>query len=347
MGARLPMPLMPGSIGCRKKIEIGLITALLIITGGLNLSCGKKGALFLPEARRPAAVNDLAASVFEGGITLSWSRPTVYTSGARFRDLKSYHLLRAEGSGGFREITEISTEARKLLSKNESFLDENTTPGVTYRYKVRSESSLKVLSADSNVVEVARGPVLPAPGGLKGEAVDGRAMITWKPVPGAAGYVVYRSEGKGDGKSLPVGRIAGTEPSYAEAVSITSRYSYKVRALGSDGGEGYLSNPLNITPRRSSPPPPVGDLKAVVNGYRIYLSWPLPDEGMGVGGYKVCRTVREGGTAECQVTLKPFFMDDQAVPGVRYFYTVTVLDDTPEPAESEPASVELRVEPVE
>ncbi len=86
---------------------------------------------------------------------------------------------------------------------------------------------------------------LPAPTGLRSEDGTGHVLLTWKPVPGALGYLVYRSESV-EGPYRPVDHLGGDvlavpHPPYADSLAEPGRgYWYKV-ASWTDTGPGPLS----------------------------------------------------------------------------------------------------------
>lgn len=88
------------------------------------------------------------------------------------------------------------------------------------------------------------GAPLPPPGGLRivGDPTIQAVRLRWEPVPGAAGYLVYRSTSRpgGDYLGLPMGEVdAGNVVSFEDAFNLEpTTYWYSVVARNGAEGEG-------------------------------------------------------------------------------------------------------------
>ncbi|MBC7248152.1 MAG: L,D-transpeptidase family protein [Actinobacteria bacterium] len=109
--------------------------------------------------------------------------------------------------------------------------------------------------AEEPGVTVGKGGSLPPPGGLsvlqRPEDVGRRVALTWQPVPGAFGYLVYRAEGAG-GMLVPVGgRAADSMREYPvfldDAVEPGKRYHYAVASVDGEMREGPLSRRVDAS----------------------------------------------------------------------------------------------------
>ncbi|RYJ24630.1 beta-xylosidase [Streptomyces sp. L-9-10] len=86
---------------------------------------------------------------------------------------------------------------------------------------------------------------LPAPTGLSADDGTGHVLLTWRPVPGALGYLVHRAD-SAEGPFEPLDHLGGDvlavpHPPYADTLAQPGRgYFYKV-ATWSDTGAGALS----------------------------------------------------------------------------------------------------------
>ena len=103
--------------------------------------------------------------------------------------------------------------------------------------------------AEPPPVELRPGGAVPAPEGLavihRPEDAGKRIALTWKPVAGAFGYLVYRSE-SADGELVPVGGRAADSmldyPVFLDDTAVPGRnYFYAVAAVDEGLGEGPLS----------------------------------------------------------------------------------------------------------
>jgi xylan 1,4-beta-xylosidase len=99
----------------------------------------------------------------------------------------------------------------------------------------------------------ARADSWPQPGGLRAAPGRGHVTLDWDPVPGAAGYLVYRGDrpdgpfepldhGGGDVLAVPAGPYADTSGDAARV-----RY-YAVAAVADGESAGPLSAPVAAAP---------------------------------------------------------------------------------------------------
>ncbi len=183
----------------------GLSSPLSLTLGsgfhGLSLAAATTDATVLPSgngailialqsggrgAAAPSAPSNLTAKSGDSQVTLSWA--TTATA-------NSYTVERSTQSGG--PYTPVAT-----LAAN-TYLDNTVTNGSTYYYVVRAanmigssavSSQVSVFPSPSSVPSVP-GPVNIASGGGDFDPFYGGAIaiVSWAPVPNAAGYNVYRS----------------------------------------------------------------------------------------------------------------------------------------------------------
>jgi hypothetical protein len=131
------------------------------------LGCGKKGDPRAPELATPKVIENLRASLVSNGVALTWSRPTEYVDGSALKDLVGFVIFRKELSPTcidcpvpYRTLTTLDIEDREKFVKQKQlrYVDEETQPNMTYRYRVSSELKDGSLSEPSNEVEITRGP---------------------------------------------------------------------------------------------------------------------------------------------------------------------------------------------
>lgn len=118
-------------------------------------------------------------------------------------------------------------------------------PGTTYGIHVRAMSAAGKLGPSSSTVKAKTKDVtLRAPTGLRVETGKTTARLTWKTVPGADGYRLYRSGASanvgasGDGKAV----IYGLKP--------RTTYSFHVRAVDEHGRVGPKSASVRAKTKR-------------------------------------------------------------------------------------------------
>jgi xylan 1,4-beta-xylosidase len=103
------------------------------------------------------------------------------------------------------------------------------------------------------------GGQLPPPSGLRAVAGGGHVTLDWDPVPGAAGYLVYRAEAA-DGPFEPLDHGGGDVLAvpggpYADTSGEPGRVRYYALAAVTDGASaGPLSEPIAATPGAVSGP---------------------------------------------------------------------------------------------
>jgi xylan 1,4-beta-xylosidase len=108
-------------------------------------------------------------------------------------------------------------------------------------------------------------PVLPPPDGLTAEPGRGHVTLRWKPVPGAAGYLVHRSEHE-NGPFEPVDHGGGDvfsvpDTSYVDTTGEPgTRYFYAVATTSEVTVPGKVGDPVPAASLRSDGPAPVVDL---------------------------------------------------------------------------------------
>ena len=120
--------------------------------------------------------------------------------------------------------------------------------GQTYTFKVRAVTSSGAVGSFSKEVTFTYNPAasLAAPTVTAGLDDQGYPALTWPAVPDAAKYEVYRAASE-DGDFAQLAAV--TSNSYTNSAVLTdgAAYSYKVRALDSDGEAGPFSDVVSVT----------------------------------------------------------------------------------------------------
>ena len=96
------------------------------------------------------------------------------------------------------------------------------------------------------------GDALPPPAGLRATPGRGHVMLDWEPVPGAAGYLVYRA-GPGPGPFEPLDHgggdvLAVPAGPYADTTGTGGLVRYAVAAVADGQSAGVLSGPVAAAP---------------------------------------------------------------------------------------------------
>jgi hypothetical protein len=146
---------------------VRLFIALALMPVLLFSACGKKGDPRAPELATPKVIENLRASSVPDGVALTWRRPTEYVDGSELKDLTAFVIYRKEISPAcpecpvpYRPLTTVDVEDQQRFVKQKEYryVDEETQPNMTYRYRVSSELRDGSLSEPSNEVEITRGP---------------------------------------------------------------------------------------------------------------------------------------------------------------------------------------------
>jgi len=252
-------------------LYLSLITSFSLLT-----ACGKKGPPTLKAYERPEAPSSLSALHREDKIILQWSYPD-----SRRQTIKGFHILRWEGNG---------FEQRSFVGNDKGiFIDTAFKLNTTYRYKVVALSMKDVLSDDSNIITVTPRPLPSPPDDIRLEIKDDSIEISWNASGRGVCYNVYKTRQKGGYADIPLNNKPICTTSFRDIVEPDSPVYYRIRALLNTDimDEGYASEELEVNPSGFIPSPP-SDIRAVRNGYRIYLMWKEAPETW-VKGYRVYR----------------------------------------------------------
>ena len=184
----------------------------------------------------PAAPTVTAGTDSQGRPTLKWNA----VSGAA-----RYEVYRARSRSG--EYIKYSTVTGTSYT-NTSYIED----GNTYYYKVRALKSDGTAGAWSSIVSVtyraASTGTLPAPSVTGGNDSQGRPMLKWNAVSGAAKYEVYRARSK-NGDYIKYSTVTGTNYTNTSYIENGNTYYYKVRALDANGTAGPWSDVVAVTCR--------------------------------------------------------------------------------------------------
>jgi hypothetical protein len=252
----------------------------------------------------PTAPLNLAASLSNLTVTLSWAAGSSNTTG--------YRVLRSVDGGA----TTVAYE----VSSNTTGYHEDLTAGVTATYSVLALNSAGT-SAASNSATVTTAPVVTipqvpqppdAPTNFVATAnVAGQVDLSWTPVSGATSYWIDRSADGVSGWSMVVTMIASTQfqTTFSDmGVADGTTYYYEmfaINAAGVSSASAMISAttqvpvvpPPPVTPPPPLTPPPALDLPAAPTNltarspsrWRIALNWT--DNASNESSYVVERSI--------------------------------------------------------
>ena len=258
----------------------------------------------------PAAPTVTAGTDSQGRPTLKWNA----VSGAA-----RYEVYRARSRSG--EYIKYSTVTGTSYT-NTSYIED----GNTYYYKVRALKSDGTAGAWSSIVSVtyraASTGTLPAPSVTGGNDSQGRPMLKWNAVSGAAKYEVYRARSK-NGDYIKYSTVTGTNYTNTSYIENGNTYYYKVRALDANGTAGPWSDVVAVTCRLGLTAPSVtggNDSQG-----RPTLKWNAVT---GAAKYEVYRARSRSGEyiKYSTVTGTSYTNTSYIEDGNTYYYKVRALD---------------------
>jgi predicted small lipoprotein YifL len=339
------------------------LAAVLLLAAAAG--CGKKGPPVAPELRLPAPAADLAASVDEGHVVLTWTNPTSRVDGTRLGDLRRVTVhRRAERDGdpakpamrsgagvvGYEAVAAIALDAPAPAAVERGRVRwedrQGLESGRRYVYVVTATDAQGRTSPPSARADVTLLAAPRPPEDLRAAAGDGHVSLDWRPpaaftdgtpLAGEVRYLVLRAAGDAPLAPVTPEPIAGTAFSDTGLANDTE-HRYAVRAVRVDPRAtalGAPSSPVAVTPVDTTPPTAPRGLVAVPSPGGVALAWtasPEPD----VALYAVYRAagggeLRRVGAAVGGATT---YTDRDVQPGVAYRYAVTALDRARRPNES-------------
>ena len=206
------------------------------------------------------APQQLTAEVVRGTVQLKWEAP-INSSVA------GYAVLRRGGNqGGFRQVGGIISGT--------TFDDLEVQGGVEYTYKIRPVlPNGALLEFDSSEVSIIPGSVPDAPVGLTATRDGDQITLNWAISPGQiSSYLIYRNR---TGRA-PWTQIASVSPGTSTFIDQNVypglQYFYTITATDSAGGEGKLSQIVEVTLPEdtiAAPEPNLDKAIFVPNPYRL------------------------------------------------------------------------------
>ncbi len=188
----------------------------------------QKGSTYSAYNTKGVKIHHIKAPAFTvnntaKGVQLKWSNVADATGFKIYRRVK-----------GTTEWTPLVSQSKSKFKKSGSlyvYTDTKVKSGVTYEYAMRSLGKNCYSAADSEKVAFLTAPKLNKPiNGARG------ITYTWKEVPGATWYIVYRKTGNGKWEN-----IGGTVlPIYYDPYAQKGvKYTYTVRASNGDYQSTY------------------------------------------------------------------------------------------------------------
>jgi len=340
-------------------------------TGG----CGAPGEPVPPSPPVPVAIADLSAHQSGDGVELLFTLPSKSVSGQKLTATPSVEILRGtlqpDGKADAKSFRVVDTIPGSMMENYRvaghiRFTDPiapeetKTHPGGNVAYLVRTRTSPKRASPDSNIVTTRVFPVAERITGLQLHLTESAVELAWPAathtsagdaLPSAPAYRIYRGEIAAGtpppaGKDLPLTKWSSplalltsiSSNSYRDTqFDFGKTYVYLIRTVLTYEGsevESDASEPASLTPIDIFPPAaPQGLVAAVLPGatpgsFVVDLSWSINIE-TDLAGYRVYRSEQEGTGGQLitpDLLPTPAVRDNSVQPGHRYWYTVTAVD---------------------
>jgi hypothetical protein len=344
----------------------------------LLIGCGVPGEPVERKPPIPTAVTDLAATQQGDNVILTFTFPKDSVEGRElkqppaieiFRDFQPVPISSAPTSVPANPTLLITIpsamvdqfDTRRQIRYEDALKPEDFTqhPNSQAVYIVRTRTSPKKVSANSNAAILRVAPAPDPIADLKAEITHQGVILTWTPpqktavgpAPPIALYRIFRREvpqatapaptagalpARSPNPSVPIAEC--TAPPFRDTqIQFGKTYRYSIRSIAQypDLQIESLDSPvIEVTPLDTFPPSaPQGLVVVLVPAQGaapayLDLSWSISAEN-DIAGYNIYRSEQEGAPGQKQnpdLLRTPAFRDMNIVPGHRYFYTVTAVD---------------------
>jgi len=293
---------------------------------GVSPTSNSANSFMSPTGDVPDLITNIHATGQNGGIVVSWDRPTYQGTAI----LLYYDIQRNSSSGEWMSIMEFTD-----VDASSQYTDQNVVAGVTYSYRITAVNLYGDASGFSSVASAASTAVNQAPSPPQNVVAVGHigyVIVNWQ-VPISDGgnaitdYKVWR--GADAGSITQIATVsAGTLTYNDTAVTNGQTYVYAVQAVNVIGTSA-ASNIATTTPGLVVPSAPQNVAAVGHDGY-VVLTWQAPssDGGSAITGYKVWRGPNAGSIAPiANVSAGTLTYNDTAVTnGQTYVYAVQAVN---------------------
>jgi hypothetical protein len=351
----------------------------IFAAAALLAGCGVPGEPVERKAPIPTAVPDLAATQQGDNVILTFTFPKESVEGRELKQPPAIEVFRdfqmvsasstsASPSATPQSLTLLVTIPSAMVVQYDTkgqirYVDElqpedfTQHPGAQAVYVVRTRTSPKKVSENSNAASLRVEPAPDQITDLKAEVTHQGIILTWTPpqktavgpVPPIVLYRIFRHEvaqttapttsvqpPPSEKPSAQIGDC--TAPPFRDTqIQFGKTYVYTVRSVAQYPDlqiESLDSPPINVSPLDTFPPAaPQGLVVVLVPAQGaapayLELSWSISAEN-DIAGYNIYRSEQEAAPGQKQnpePLRTPAFRDMNITPGQRYFYTVTAVD---------------------
>jgi len=362
---------IPSSRICIFYFLFSIFASAVLISG-----CGAPGEPVERKAPTPTAITDLAATQQGDNVTLTFTLPKESVESRELKQPPAIEIFR-----DFQAVPTTSTPSSRpaaptlLVTIPSAMVDQYDTrgqiryvdelklddftqhPGGHAVYIVRTRTSPKKVSANSNAVSLRVEPAADQITDLKSEVTHQGIILTWTPpqktavgtAPPIALYRIFRHEVNPTTAPNPTPQGSHSEklsvqigecpaPPFRDTqIQFGKTYVYTVRSVAQYPDlqvESLDSQSITVSPLDTFPPAAPQGLVVVLIPAQgaapayLDLSWSINAEN-DIAGYNIYRSEQEGAAGQKQnpeLLRTPAFRDMNTIPGQRYFYTVTAVD---------------------
>ena len=362
----------------RSRVPASIFHFLFSIFASIVLlaGCGAPGEPVERKAPIPTAIPDLAATQQGDNVILTFTLPKESIEGRElkqppaieiFRDFQKNPASPAPTSVPANPTLLVTIpsamvarfDTRRQIRYEDALKPEDFTqhPDTQAVYTVRTRTSPKKVSANSNAAILRVAPSPEPIADLKAEITHQGVILAWSPpqktavgpAPPIASYRIFRREmpqtiapvngpqpPRSPNSTVLIGESAAP-PFRDTQIQFGKTYRYSVRSVAQYPDlqiESPDSPVIEVTPLDTFPPAaPQGLVVVLVPAQGsapayLDLSWSISAEN-DIAGYNIYRSEQEGVAGQKQdpeLLRTPAFRDMNVVPGHRYFYTVTAVD---------------------
>ena len=264
----------------------------------------------------PASPAGLTVTSTNNGVTLAWNA----SPGANFYTIQRGTVIN-------RTITNQLNYVPGYITLNNTntgttYTDTSGTLGCLYSYTVSAASAG---GSSSNCAAVIAKPVPPPPAMPPGNiqlsdaitSTNQAVTVSWSPVSGAVGYVVYRATNSVGPFSFPANFVMSqTATNWMDRIMSTNTlFSYQVVAMNAGG---VSSNSVVV----STPPAAPASLNAYPGNAHINLIW---SSAVGATNYLIYRGTNSGGETFLTSATNSIYTDAGLTNGTTYYYWVAAV----------------------
>jgi fibronectin type 3 domain-containing protein len=280
-----------------------------------------------PDTTPPANPSGLAATAASATqVNLSWTASSDNVA------VTGYLLERCQNAG-------CSSFAQIATPTGTSYSDTGVSASTSYSYRVRAIDAAGNTSGYSTTAGVTT-PILDvtppsAPSGLNATATSSTQIdLGWASSTdnvGVTGYQIERCQGTGCSNFVLVSTVSVTSFS-STALTASTSYSYRVRAIDAAGNASAYSNVASATtqaaPDTTLPTTPTGLTATAASSTQINLSWTASTDNVGVTGYQVYRCLGASCTNFTLIGTAPSttYIDTGLAASTSYRYRLRAAD---------------------